>query len=535
MPKRIITGAQAREKIVSGTNQIADAVGSTLGPKGQNVGIGGFWTDPVVLHDGVSVAKKIELEDKAEDFAAQLIRQAADKTNTKSGDGTTSTTILTQAMVIGGTSFVNQGANSMSLKKGMEIAKDIILDKIKEATIQVETKDEIEQVARISAQDPEIGKMIAKAVWKVGRNGTVDVQESSKYGIEFEIKEGMEFEKGLTSPQFATNDKGSAELENVLILLLDHPISSAEKLMEFLMKVSDERKEPFSILIMADNIDQHSLKSLLTNKEHGALFPLFIQSPGFAERRKEYIGDIAALTGATVVARDLGMNLDNIDITVLGEAEKVTSDSKDTKIVGGRGDKKAVELRVKSIEKQIENSESEYDKKVHQERIAKLTSGCAIIKVGGFTEVEMKDNIERVIDASEATKAAFKHGIVYGGGRLLWEISDYLDENPPEISGDIRKGYDLVSTALKSPFFKLMSNSGFSLESMEDFEFENGFGINAETGELVDLIKAGIIDPAEVVLNTVQNSVSVASMLITTNTIIVDIENPKEREEKLNL
>lgn len=531
MAKRIITDKEAREKIISGTNQIANAVGSTLGPRGRNVGIGGYWIDPVVLHDGVSVAKKIELEDKAEDFAAQLIRQAADKTNTKSGDGTTTTTILTQAMVGGGMAQVDRGINPMSLKKGMEIAKDIAVAKIKEAIIQIETKEKIEQVAKISSQDQELGQIIADAVWKIGKNGTVDVQESSKYGVEFEIKEGMEFEKGLTSPQFATNDKGTASLEDVLILLIDHPIASAEKLMDFLMKVSDRENKPFAILIMADNIDQHSLKSLLTNKELGALHPLFIQSPGFAERRKEYLGDIAALTGATVVAKDLGMNLDNITLDVLGGAEKVTADAKDTKIVGGIGDRKVVDSRVEKILKQIEDCDSEYDKKVHRERIAKLTSGCAVIKVGGFTEVEMKDNMERVIDAAGATKAAFQHGIVYGGGRLLCEISDYLDKNRPSMSKDIETGYEIVIESLIAPFIKLMSNSGFD----SNVDLENGFGIDAESGEIVDLLEKGIIDPAEVVLNTVQNSVSVATMLITCNTIIVDIESPKEKEEKLNL
>lgn len=530
--KMIVSGKTAREKIIAGTNKLADAVCTTLGPKGGNVALGRFFTDPVVVHDGVSVAKEIELEDKFEDVAAQLIRQAAAKTNDRVGDGTTSSTLLTQVMVNDGMELVATGINPMSLKRGMELAKDVIVEKIRQSTIPVETKEKIQQVATISSQNPEMGKLIADAVWAVGKNGTVDVQESSKYGIEFEIKEGMEFDKGLTSPRFANTDKGTAELDNVRILLIDHPVQSAEKLVGFLAKILEAEKQPFSILIMADSLDPHSLESLLTNKKNGSLYPLFIQSPGFASRRKEYLQDIASLVGATVVARDLGMNLDNISLDVLGRAEKVISDEKNTKIVGGLGTKEAIALRVSQVEKQIANADSEYDKKVHQERIAKLSAGCAVMKVGGLTEVEMKDNRERIYDAVEATKAAFQSGIVYGGGRLLWEISDYLDDaQAPEVAEEVLAGYYLVTEALRSPFRKLMDNSGFS----HKVDCQPGWGIDAETGEKVDLLERGIIDPAEVVINTIQNSISVAAMLLTTTVIIVDKENAEQRQNKLGL
>lgn len=525
--KHILYGQEAREKILSGVNKLANAVTTTLGPKGRNVGLGKFWVDPVVVHDGVSVAKEISLEDKAEDFAAQLVRQAADRTNQKVGDATTTTTLLTQSMVDGGLSLVEQEFNPMSLKDGMEIAKEMIVSRIKELTIPIETKEKIEQIATISSQNKEMGKIIAEAVWKVGKQGTVDVQESSKYNIEYEIKEGMEFEKGLTSPRFANTDKGTAELEGVLILILNHPIQSAEKLIGFLGKILEVKKEPFSILIIADNIDAHSLESLLTNKKEGSLFPLFIQAPGFSERRKEYLQDIASLTGAIVVDRELGMNLDNISLEVLGGAEKVTSDDKTTKIVGGKGKVEEIEARIKRIKQQIKDVGSEYDKKIHEERIAKLTAGCAVMKVGGLTEVEMRDNKERVIDAVSATKAAFNHGIVYGGGRLLYEISDYLKKNEPELSFEESMGYRLVANSLQDPFYKLMENSGVTLS--DDIEFKTGFGIDVMTKETVNLLEAGIIDPAEVVLNSVQNAVSVAGMLITTNVIITDIEDPKEK------
>lgn len=531
MSKMILKGKEAREKIVKGVNTIADVVTTTLGPRGKNVGLGKFWVDPMVVHDGVSVAKEISLEDKFEDFAAQLIRQAASRTNDKAGDGTTTTTLLAQEMVNFGMAEVDKGTNPMSLKKGMEVAKDIILEQIKLAGIPVETKEKIQQVATISSQSKEMGKIIADAVWEVGKSGSIDVQESSKYNIEYEIKEGMEFEKGLTSPQFANTDKSTVELEAVSILLLDHPIQSAEKLIGFLTKVIEQKKEPFSILILADNIDPNSLESLLTNKRNGALFPVFIQSPGFADRRKEYLQDIAALTGARVVSKELGMNLDNVETDVLGKAEKVTADDKTTKIVGGFGDKKDIQLRIKAIENQIEEAESEYDKKIHKERIAKLTSGCAVMKVGGLTEVEMKDNKERIIDAVEATKAAFSDGIVYGGGKLLLEISDYLATIENNVED--QKGFELVQKALKSPFHKLLAHAGIELEGRDILE--KGFGIDIETGKDVDLIKAGIIDPLTVVLNTVQNAISVAAMLITTDAIIVDKEDPTQRQAGLNI
>jgi chaperonin GroEL len=534
MSKKILFGKEARDKMVSGVNKMANAVCTTLGPKGRNVGIAKFWVDSVILHDGVSVAKEISLEDKFEDFAAQLIRQASSKTNDKAGDGTTTTTLLAQEMVNLGMLKVEQGVNPMSLKKGMEVAREIIVEEIISAGIPIETKEKIQQVATISSQNKEMGKIIADAVWKVGKNGSIDVQESSKYNIEYEIKEGMEFEKGLTSPQFANTDKGTVELENASILLLDHPIQSAEKLIGFLTKIIEIKKEPFAILIMGDNIDPHSLESLLTNKKNGSLYPVFIQSPGFADRRKEYLQDIASLTGAKVVARDLGMNLDNISLDVLGHAEKVTSDDKNTKIIGGLGAKEEIAVRVKSIEKQIEEAESDFDKKIHKERISKLTSGCAVMKVGGLTEVEMKDNKERIIDAVEATKAAFSDGIVYGGGKLLLEISDYLPLSllVEDLSKAETEGYDIVTEALRMPFQRLMQHADIDIKNIK---LKRGFGIDIETGEQVDLIKAGIIDPITVVLNTVQNAISVASMLITTDVLIVDKEDPTQKQAGLNI
>jgi len=534
MAKMILMGKEAREKIVQGTNIIADAVVSTLGPKGSNVGIGKFWVDPVVLHDGVSVAKEISLEDKFEDFAAQLIRQAAAKTNDRSGDGTTSTTLLAQEMINYGMSLVDKEINPMSIKKGMEMAKKDIIEQIKLATIPVETEEKIRQVANISSQSSEIGKIIAEAIWKVGKSGSIDVEESSKYTIDYEIKEGMEFEKGITSPQFVNTDKNTVELEKCLILLIDHPIASAEKLIGFLTKVLELKKEPFSILIMADNIDPNSLESLLTNKKNGSLFSVFIQSPGFAERRKEYLQDIAILTGARVVSGELGMNLDNITPDVLGYAEKVAATDKNTKIIGGRSTKTEINNRIKQIEAKIEDADSEFEKKIHKERVAKLTAGCGVIKVGGLTEVEMKDNKERVIDAVEATKTAFSDGIVYGGGRLLVEISDYLTKNKKSVNLNKQEmlGYDLVARALQQPFRRLMNNSGIEVS---DETFKKGFGYNAQNGKKVDLIKAGIIDPAQVVVNTIQNAISVAAMLITCNTIIVDKEDPATRQAGLNI
>lgn len=447
---------------------------------------------------------------------------------------TTTTTLLAQEMINGGMKLVEEGVNPMSLKKGMEKAKENIIKKIKKSTIPVETKEKITQVATISAQNKEIGEIISEALWKVGKLGSVDVQESSKYKIEYEIKEGMEFEKGLTSPQFANTEKGTVDLKNPYILLIDHSITSAEKLIGFLMKILNRDKKPFAILIMADNIDPNSLESLLTNKKSGALSPVFIQSPGFAERRKEYLQDIASLTGARVVSGEMGMNLDNITPDVLGKAERVTSNEKNTKIVGGAGGEKAVDQRVSQIKSKIEEAESDFDKKIHKERIAKLKSGCAVLKVGGLTEVEMKDTKERVIDAVEATKAAFSDGIVYGGGKLLSEISaNLLNQLPKELTPAERKGYILAVSSLKSPFQRLMKHAGINLKNKG--KLDKGYGINVETGETVNLIESGIIDPAEVVISTIVNSISVASMLITTDAIVVDKEDPREQQSKLHI
>lgn len=537
MSKMILKGKKAREKIVSGVNKIADAVVATLGPKGRNVCLGKSWIDPQIVHDGVSVAKEVFLEDKFENSAAQLIRQAADKTNDRAGDGTTTTTLLAQEMIIGGMKLVDEGGDPMSIKRGMELAKDIIIDKIKEATTPIETKEKIAQVAVISSQNKEMGEIIAEAVWKVGKSGSVDVQESSKYKIEYEIKEGMEFEKGLTSPLFADNDKGEAELKNPYILLIDHPITSAEKFIGFLMKVVERDQQPVSVLVMADNIDKNSLDSLLTNKGSGSLFPIFVQSPGFAERRKDYLQDIATLTGATVVSAEMGMNIDAVGPEVLGRAEKAFSNNKNTKIVGGIGDEPSIKNRIKHIENKVEEAESDFDKKILKERIAKLTSGVAVIKVGGLTEVEMKDTKERVIDAVGATKAAFSDGIVYGGGKLLLEISDYLLSESTRLDFkniDEQAGLSLVAMSIQAPFLKLMEYAGIKFKIGESF-LEKGIGMNVDTGEKVNLMESGIIDPAEVVISTVVNSISVASMLITTEVMIEPKEDPAQRQAGLNI
>lgn len=534
MPKQIKTGAAARTHLVSGVTQLADIVTITLGPKGRNVGLDKKWTAPKVLHDGVSVAKEISLPDPFDNFSAELVKEASIKTNDKAGDGTTTSMLLAREMVAEGMKMVDGGANPMDMKKGMEKAAQEIIVAIDQETQPVTTREQIERVAVISAANEVIGKTIAEAIYKIGKDGTTSVEDSSGLGVTFEIKEGMEFDRGYASQHFATNEEGEAELETPHILITDHAVSIAADIAVFLKKFVEEtnRKE---IVIIAPRIDGTALDTLIMNKLRGGITPLGIFAPFVADRQRDVLEDIAVLTGGQVVYRDK-TKLEDATVAMLGKADQVFADADHTKIIGGQGDPKAIEARATLIRNQIEKSESDYEKKQLKERLAHLVSGAAIFKVGGMTEVEASDRKERVIDAVEATKSAMEEGVVAGGGITLYKIANAILKRIGSIKTgmtDEMKGYALVVDAIQRPIKKIVENSGKKTEAIiSKIEKEDGipnYGYNVETEEYGDLLQMGVIDPTKVTKNAVQNAVSVAAMILTTEAIVVDLpETPKE-------
>jgi len=529
MAKQILTGKAAREKILKGVQTLADVVTITLGPKGRNVGLDKKWIDPQVLHDGVSVAREIDLQDPFENFAAQLVKQASSKTNDAAGDGTTTSMLLANIIIQAGLEAIDQGANPMDLRKGMERAKDETIQAIQALSEDIADPQRILQVAALSAQDPTIGQVIADAVEKVGKDGVISVEESAKVDIVFEHKEGMEFEHGYTSPYFITDpQRMCVELEHPLILLVDHTITAASDVGTFLKHFVDtlNRQE---IVMIADGVEGAALLTLILNKERGNLKPLAIVAPAFAERRKEMLEDIAALTGATVVSKAKGMSIDKIDMTVLGTADSVWADKDTTKIVGGAGSPEAIQQRIDHIRTQLKHTTQEFEQTKLRERLAKLVSGAAIIRVGALTEVALKERKERVIDAVEATKAALAEGIVPGGGIPLLHIGHTLK---PEVGNvDEQYGYHIVADALMAPFHKLMANAGITLTAKQKktLEHDHALGVDVMTGQLVALKESGIIDPTRVVKSAVENAISVASTILTTEAIVCELPEKQTR------
>lgn len=530
--KKIIYGDEAREKLKNGVNALAKAVSVSLGPKGRNVALDKSWGAPQVVHDGVTVAKEIELEDKFENMGAQIVKEAASKTNDVAGDGTTTATILAQAIVESGLKNISTGANPMMIRKGLENGLGLLVEEIKKLSKKISSREEKTQVATISAQSENIGKIIAEAMEKVGDQGVITVDESRGFEIELEYKEGMQFDKGYSSPYFVTNaDKMEAEIVDPYILVTDLKVSNMQDLLPMLenfMKVSK------NLVIISDDVDGEALATLVVNKLRGILNVLSVKAPGFGDRRKEMLQDIAALTGATFISEETGRKLDSTTVEDLGRAERVISDKDNTTIVGGKGAEAQIQARIKQIEAQIKATKSDYDKEKLAERLAKLSGGVAVIKVGASTESELKELKLRVEDAVNATKAAVEEGIVPGGGVTFLRIRKAIEKT--DLKGDEATGIKILYEALEKPISILAENSGMNagkvlaeVERAAKEENNQNIGFNVLTSEYVDMVSAGIIDPAKVTRSALQNAVSAATMILTTDCLVTDI--PKKEDD----
>lgn len=525
MAKMLKFDSEAREKLLKGINTLTEAVASTLGPKGRNVALDKKWGAPQVVHDGVTVAKEIELEDPFENMGAQLVKEAASKTNDVAGDGTTTATILTQAIVSEGLKNIQAGANPMVLRRGIDLAVTTLVEELRKMSKKLTTPEEITQVATISAQNEEIGKIISDALEKVGKDGVITVEEGKTLQMSVDYKEGMEFDKGYQSPYFVTDsDKMEASLEDPYILITDKKISAMADLMPFLEKFVAVSK---TLVVISEEVEGEALATLVLNKLRGSFNILAVSAPGFGDRRKEMLVDIAILTGGTVISEETGRKLESVEIEDLGRAGRVTSDKDNTLIVDGKGAKAKIEARIAQIRREIEASDSEFDKEKLQERLAKLTGGVAVINVGAASEVEMKEKKERVVDAVAATKAAIEEGIVAGGEIAFLRVAKALDSLKMVVDEE-KVGVEIVKKAIEQPFRKLIENAGMdvgvSLAKVMDAALNMGIDVN--DGKLKDLVKAGVIDPVKVTRSALQNGASVAIMVMTTNVLIADKPEP---------
>ncbi len=528
--KMIIYGEEARAKLKAGVDKLANAVKVTLGPRGREVLLEKKWGSPNVTKDGVSVAKEIELKDPYENMAAQLVKEVASKTADVAGDGTTTATILTQAIYSEGLKAISSGANPVYVKRGIDEAVKVIVEQLKGMSKEVSGRTEIEQVATISANnDPEIGKLIADAMEKVGKDGVITVEESKTSETTLEVVEGMQFDRGYLSPYFVTDpEKMEAVLENPFILIYEKKINNIRELLPVLEKVAQANRP---LLIIAEDVEGEALATLVVNHIKGVLRTCAVKAPGFGERRKAMLQDIAILTGGTAITEDLGIKLENVTLDMLGQADKVVVDKDNTTIVGGKGNPEEIKARIEQIKKQIETTTSDYDREKLQERLAKLAGGVAIIKVGAATEAELKEKKDRVDDAVHATKAAVEEGIVAGGGVALLRASralcDIKEENP-----DKKWGIDIIKKACEVPLKQIANNAGFEgsvvIEKVKASDNPN-YGFNAATGEYVDMLEAGIIDPTKVVRTAIENAASVAGTMLTAEALVAEIP---EKEEK---
>lgn len=521
--KQIIFGDDARQKMLAGVNKLAAAVTTTLGPKGRNVALDKSWGAPNVTHDGVTVAKEITLEDKFENMGAQLVKEAAQKTNDAAGDGTTTATLLAQQMTSKGMKYITAGANPMVMKHGIDKAIDAVIAEIRRLAKPVK-EEEWEKVATISAQNVVIGQKIAEAMKKVGKDGVVEVEEGKTMDITIEHKEGMEFDKGYASPYFVTDpNRMEAVNENPYILITDFKISSIQDLLPMLEPLMQISK---NLVIIADDIDGEALTTLVLNKLRGVFNVLAIKAPGFGDRRKAMLQDIAVLTGANFISADTGRALKDVTVEDLGRADSVRSSKDSTRIVGGKGKQNDINARVAQIDAEIESSTSDFDKEKLQERRAKLTGGVAVIQVGAASETEMKNLQERVKDAKEATRAAIEEGIITGGGVTYIQAGKVLVKLKANMKGDELVGVELVESILDQPLRMLAKNSGeddgWVVRTIAE-KNDPKYGFNALTNEFGDMLKAGVIEPAKVATSALKNAASVASMILTTEALVTDV------------
>lgn len=526
--KEIIFREEARRALERGVNALADAVRITLGPKGRNVVLEKKFGSPMITNDGVTIAREIELTDPLENMGAQLVKEVATKTNDVAGDGTTTAALLAQAIVREGMKNVAAGANPMIIKRGIEKAVEKAVDAIKGAAKQVESKAAIEQVASISANDESIGKLIADAMEKVGKDGVITVEESKGIGTTLEVVEGMNFDRGYISPYMITDtDKMEAVLNEPYILITDRKISAIADLLPILEKIVQTGKP---CLIIAEDIEGEALATLVLNKLRGTLACAAVKAPGFGDRRKAMLEDIAILTGGTVISEELGLKLDKATLDMLGKADKVRVKKEETVIVGGKGDQNKITARVTSIKKQIEETTSDFDREKLQERLAKLAGGVAVIQVGAATETEMKEKKLRIEDALNATRAAVEEGIVPGGGVAYIQAIKALDDIATATL-DEKTGVDIIRRALEEPVRQIANNAGVegSVVVEKVKSSEPGVGFNALTGEYVNMIEAGIVDPAKVTRTALQNAASIAAMILTTETLVA--EKPEKEKE----
>jgi len=531
MAKQIVYGDDARQKMFKGVQQLAKAVVATLGPKGRNVVIDKSYGSPTVTKDGVTVAKEIELEDKFENMGAQMVKEVASKTNDVAGDGTTTATLLAEAIIKEGIRVISSGINAMELKKGIDKAVEIVNAELEKNAKKITTREEMKQVATISANgDEEVGEKIASVMDKVGKDGVITVEESQTFGIDEEYVEGMKFDNGYISPYMVTDtSRMEAVFENPKILITDKKISSIHDILPLLEKMAQAGQK--NLVIIAEDLDGEALATLVVNKLRGTFITLAVKAPGFGDRRKEMLKDIAALTGGTVISEELGLKLEHASLEHLGEARKVIADKENTIIVDGKGKKADVEARINEIKATLEKTTSDFDKEKLQERLAKLSGGVAVIKVGAASEVEMKERKHRIEDALSATRAAVEEGVVAGGGAALLKAIDALSKIRG-LSEDAKVGVDIVKRAIEYPAKRIAENAGFEgsvivaniLAKKDDINY----GFDASTGEYVDMVKAGIIDPKKVTRSALQNAASVAGMFLTMEAAIT--EKPKEEK-----
>ena len=527
MAKQLKFSDDARQALMRGIDVVAKAVVTTLGPKGRNIALDKKWGAPNIVHDGVTVAKEIELKDPFENMGAQLVKESADKTNDVAGDGTTTATLLAQMMTQAGMKNVTAGANPMIVKKGIEKAVEAVVSELKKISKPIKNREEIEQVATISAGDSAIGAKISEALDRVGRDGVVTVEEGKGLTIDIEYKEGMEFDRGYVSAYFVTNpERMEAEIENAYILLTDKKITSIQDLLPFLEKFVKISK---SLVIIADEVEGEALATLVVNKLKGTFNVLAVKAPGFGDRRKEMLEDIAVLTGGVVISEDTGRTFESIEITDLGQADKVWADKDNARIIGGKGDKKAINARITLLKSQIGKTDSEFDREKYEERLAKLSGGVAQINVGAATEIELNEKKERVKDAVGATKAAIEEGIVPGGGVALLRARKVLNDLKVD-NEDEKVGVDIVNEALEAPLRWLAKNAGeddgYVLRKVEEAKDED-YGFNALTSEFGSMTKYGILDPLKVTRSALQNAASVAMMVLTTEGLVTDIPEEK--------